>query len=167
MTKLLKTLIVSTLLLAASAPTLALEAAQGRPILTINGLIAEKNAGAEAQFDSRMIDALPQVKMTVPTPWYKTAQTFEGPLFRDVLKAVGANGKKLYVVALNDYAAEIPLSDLSKYDVILARKVNGKVLSVRDKGPLFVMYPFTKNPELQTKDIYSRCVWQVNRIRVE
>lgn len=145
----------------------ALDKPQGRAILTITGLVSEKNAGSEVQLDSKMIDALPQVKMTVPTPWYKTAQTFEGPLFRDVLKAAGAHGKKLYVVALNDYAAEIPLSDLSKYDVILARKINGKVLSVRDKGPLFVMYPFSKNPELQTKDIYSRCVWQVNRIRVE
>ncbi|MFC3533139.1 molybdopterin-dependent oxidoreductase [Vogesella facilis] len=167
MTTLFKALLTSSLLLTASSAALALDKPQGRAILTINGLVAEKNAGNETRFDSRMIDALPQVKMTVSTPWYKTAQTFEGPLFRDVLKAAGANGKKLYVVALNDYAAEIPLSDLAKYDVILARKVGGKVLSVRDKGPLFVMYPFHKNPELQTKDIYSRCVWQVNRIRVE
>jgi hypothetical protein len=84
-----------------------------------------------------------------------------------VLKAAGSRGSKLYVVALNDYAAEIPLADLEKYDVILARKINGKVLTVRDKGPLFVMYPFDKKPELRTKEIYSRCVWQVNRIRVE
>lgn len=163
---------LNTALLAATLLTVplaahALDKPQGRAILTLTGLVSEKNAGNDVQFDSKMIDALPQVKMTVPTPWYKTAQTFEGPLFRDVLKAAGANGKKLYVVALNDYAAEIPLNDLSKYDVILARKINGKVLSVRDKGPLFVMYPFSKNPELQTKDIYARCVWQVNRIRVE
>ncbi|SCK25448.1 molybdopterin-dependent oxidoreductase [Vogesella sp. LIG4] len=154
------------ILFTAAASVQALDKPQGRPILTLSGLVA-KNTGSDTQFDSQMIDALPQVKMTVATPWYKTAQTFEGPLFRDVLKAAGASGKRLYVVALNDYAAEIPLSDLNKYDVILARKVNGKVLNVRDKGPLFVMYPFDKHPELQTKDIYSRCVWQVNRIRVE
>lgn len=163
----LNTALLAATLLALPLAAHALDKPQGRAILTLSGLLSEKNAGNDVQFDSKMIDALPQVKMTVPTPWYKTAQTFEGPLFRDVLKAAGANGKKLYVVALNDYAAEIPLSDLSKYDVILARKINGKVLSVRDKGPLFVMYPFSKNPELQTKDIYSRCVWQVNRIRVE
>ena len=57
---------------------------------------------------------LPQQKLTVETPWYKEAQTFEGPLFRDVMKEVGIKGKKLYVVALNDYAAEIPLADLEK-----------------------------------------------------
>lgn len=157
----------SCLLALQSATALALEKPAGHPIVTISGQITEKNSGANAVFDSAMLDKLPQVKMTVPTPWYKEEQTFEGPLFRDVLKATGSKGSKLYVVALNDYAAEIPLADLEKYDVILARKINGKTLTVRDKGPLFIMYPFDKKPELRNKESYSRCVWQVNRIRVE
>jgi len=159
--------LLAAVLVVSSTCSLALDKPSGRAILTVSGLIAEKNVGNDAQFDAAMLDKLPQQKMTVETPWYKTAQTFEGPLFRDVLKAAGAKGKKLYVVALNDYAAEIPLADLEKHDVILARKIDGKVLNVRDKGPLFIMYPFDKKPELRTKDIYSRCVWQVNRIRVE
>jgi hypothetical protein len=166
MSKFARTLLAAALVVSATH-ALALDKPAGRPILTVSGLIAEKNAGNDAQFDAAMLDKLPQHKMTVETPWYKTAQTFEGPLFRDVLKATGIKGKKLYVVALNDYAAEIPLADLEKHDVILARKIDGKVLNIRDKGPLFIMYPFDKKPELRTKDIYSRCVWQVNRIRVE
>lgn len=167
MLKIVRTLLAGSLVVVFSANAFALDKPTGRPILTVSGLISEKNASNDAQFDAAMLDKLPQQKMTVETPWYKTAQTFEGPLFRDVLKATGIKGKKLYVVALNDYAAEIPLADLEKYDVILARKINGKVINVRDKGPLFIMYPFDKKPELRTKDVYSRCVWQVNRIRVE
>ena len=167
MLKFVRILLAGSLAVVFSANAFALDKPSRRPILTVSGLISEKNAGNDAEFDTAMLDKLPQQKMTVETPWYKTAQTFEGPLFRDVLKATGIKGKKLYVVALNDYAAEIPLADLEKYDVILARKINGKVLHVRDKGPLFIMYPFDKKPELRTKDIYSRCVWQVNRIRVE
>lgn len=167
MLKIVRTLLAGSLVVVFSANAFALDKPTGRPILTVSGLISEKNASNDAQFDAAMLDKLPQQKMAVETPWYKTAQTFEGPLFRDVLKATGIKGKKLYVVALNDYAAEIPLADLEKYDVILARKINGKVINVRDKGPLFIMYPFDKKPELRTKDVYSRCVWQVNRIRVE
>ncbi|MFN4235935.1 MAG: molybdopterin-dependent oxidoreductase [Vogesella sp.] len=167
MLKFVRHALAAALLVTASTSAMALEAAKGRPILTVSGLISEKNAGNDVQFDAAMLDKLPQHKLTVETPWYKEAQTFEGPLFRDVMKQVGMKGKKLYVVALNDYAAEIPLSDIEKYDVVLARKINGKVLSVRDKGPLFIIYPFDKKPELRTKEIYSRCVWQVNRIRVE
>lgn len=167
MLKFARTLLAGSLVVVFSANAFALDKPSGRPILTVSGLISEKNVSNDAQFDAAMLDKLPQQKMTVETPWYKAAQTFEGPLFRDVLKATGIKGKKLYVVALNDYAAEIPLADLEKYDVILARKINGKVINVRDKGPLFIMYPFDKKPELRTKDVYSRCVWQVNRIRVE
>jgi len=167
MTTFAKNLLLSSLLFVAASTALALDKPAGRPIVTLSGQIAEKNAGEEAQLDAAMLDKLPQHSLQVETPWYKGAQTFEGPLFRDVLKTVGIKGKKLYVVALNDYAAEIPLSDIEKYDVILARKINGKVLTVRDKGPLFIMYPFDKKPELRNKETYSRCVWQVNRIRVE
>jgi len=167
MAKIAPALLLGALLALSSLSAQALEKTKGHAIVTITGQITEKNSGADAQFDAAMLDKLPQVKITVPTPWYKEEQTFEGPLFRDVLKAAGSKGSKLYVVALNDYAAEIPLADLEKYDVILARKINGKVLTVRDKGPLFVMYPFDKKPELRTKEIYSRCVWQVNRVRVE
>jgi hypothetical protein len=150
----------------ASPLTYALDAPKGRTIVTLSGAISDKNVGDTAQLDAAMLDRLPQVKMTVPTPWSKTPQTFEGPLLRDVLKLVGAQGRTLKVLALNDYAAEIPMQDLVQYDVVLARKVDGKVLTVRDKGPLFVMYPFHKHPALQTKAFYSRCVWQVNRIQV-
>jgi hypothetical protein len=166
MPKIPRTLLVITMMLAAGV-TYALDKPVGRAILTVSGEVSQTNAGKEAQFDAAMLDKLPQHKLTVETPWYKGAQTFEGPLLRDVANAVGIKGKKLYVVALNDYAAEIPMDDIKKYDVVLARKLNGKVLGVRDKGPLFIMYPFDKHPELRVKDIYNRCVWQVNRIRVE
>lgn len=166
MLKFARTLLTVSMMLAATAAS-ALDKPAGRAILTVGGEISQLNAGKEAQFDAAMLDKLPQHKLTVETPWYKGAQTFEGPLLRDVAEAVGIKGKKLYVVALNDYAAEIPMEDLKKYDVVLARKINGKVLAVRDKGPLFIMYPFDKDPELRTKEIYGRCVWQVNRIRVE
>lgn len=144
----------------------ALDAPKGRAIVTLSGAIASKNVGETAQLDAAMLDSLPPVKMTVPTPWSKTPQTFEGPLFRDVLRLVGAKGTTLKVVAINDYVADIPMQDLERYDVVLARKVDGKVLTVRDKGPLFVIYPFHEHPALQTKEFYGRCVWQVNRIQV-
>jgi hypothetical protein len=90
----------------------------------------------------------------------QTGRNFEGPLFRDVLKAAGSRGSKLYVVALNDYAAEIPLADLEKYDVILARKINGKVLTVRDKGRCLSCIPSTRSrncaPRKSTPAAYGR-----------
>jgi hypothetical protein len=59
------------------------------------------------------------------------------------------------------------MSDATDYGIILARRVDGKALSVRDKGPLFLMYPFDAYAELRRDDLYSRAVWQIRHIAVE
>ena len=82
------------------------------------------------------------------------------------MQTVGANGERLVAVALNDYSAELPMEDVAKYNVILALKRNGEYMPVRDKGPLFIVYPFDSNPDLKNQKFYSRSVWQLARIEV-
>ena len=45
MLKLVRHIVAATLILGAASPALALDAATGRPILTVSGQIANKNAG--------------------------------------------------------------------------------------------------------------------------
>lgn len=66
------------------------------------------------------------------------------------------------ITAPNDYTTVIPLSDFKKYNVILALKVNGEYMRIRDKGPLFVVYPYDSLPELNTQIYYSRSANQQN-----
>ena len=42
--------------------------------------------------------------------------------------------------------------------------IDGKPIGVREKGPLFVMYPFDERPELRTSVHFSRCIWQLKSI---
>jgi hypothetical protein len=121
----------------------------------------------EVQLDDEHFDKIPQISMTVQTPWYQTPQTFEGPLLRDVLKLAGINDGDIKLTALNDYTIKFPVSDAFKYDVILARKRNGKIMTVRDKGPLFLMYPFHQHAELLKPEYFRRSSWQLNRIKAE
>jgi hypothetical protein len=50
--------------------------------------------------------------------------------------------------------------------VILAIKRNGEYMSVRDKGPLFVIYPYDSSPDLKSQTYYARSAWQVAKIDV-
>ena len=143
------------------------EAPQGAVILTISGKIGIKNSADAALFDAALLDALPQHSFVSTTPWLKNPATFTGPLLKDVLQALKAQGTNLKALALNDYKVDIPLDDAFKFDVILTRKVDGKVLTVREKGPIFMMYPFERFPQLKTDIYYSRCVWQLKSLRVE
>jgi hypothetical protein len=143
------------------------EPPQGAVILTVSGKIRVKNSPGAALFDAALLDALPQHSFVSATPWLKNPATFTGPLLKDVLKALKAQGTHLKALALNDYKIDIPLDDAFKFDVILARKVDGRVLTVREKGPIFVMYPFERFPELKTDIYYSRCIWQLKSLSVE
>lgn len=138
-----------------------------KPILTISGKISITNRNNTAQFDRAMLESLGMVTVETTGPWYEGTAKFEGVSLDKLMKRVGASGERVSVVALNDYSSDIPVEDFSKYNVILAIKRNGEYMPVRDKGPLFVIYPFDDNPELKNQTIYGRSVWQVAKIIVK
>jgi len=101
------------------------------------------------------------------TIWTEGMQTFEGVALVDLLAAIEAEGANLRAIALNDYAVDIPVSDAVEGGPIVAFLRNGETMSLRDKGPLWVIYPFDSSPEYQTEQIYSRSIWQLDRIEVQ
>lgn len=147
-------------------PAAALEAPQGPVVLTVSGRVRNPNDGGSAKFDMAMLAALPQHSFATRTPWYAQARRFTGPLLREVLKAAGASGTALRLIALNDYRVDMPFDDTQRHDVLLARLLDDQPMAVRDKGPLFVVYPFDTRPELRSAVYYSRSAWQLRTIEV-
>ena len=145
----------------------SLAAPADKPILTVSGKISETNKDNTAQFDRAMLESLGTVTVETTTPWYNGPVKFEGVSLDKLMKQVGASGDRVAVVALNDYSSEIPMEDFAKYNVILALKRNGEYMPVRDKGPLFIIYPFDSKPELKSQTFYGRAVWQVAKIVVK
>jgi len=143
-----------------------LPAPVGEVVLTVEGSIANTNGEGRAAFDLAMLDALPQRTTTTKTPWYDGEESFSGPVVEMLLEAVGATGTTVTVRALNDYSADIPIADFKANPVILASRLNGEVLSIRDKGPLFVIYPFDLDPALYNEIYFGRSVWQVTSLTV-
>jgi hypothetical protein len=150
-----------------SAAALALDKPAGKVVLTISGAVGLANSGTNAVFDMAMLEKLPQKSFTTQTPWYPKPVTFTGPLLRDVLAAAGAKGGKIVAVALNDYKTDIPFDDATKFDPIVARLLDNKPMSIREKGPLFIVYPFDTAAELRTEMYYNRSAWQLSSLRVQ
>ncbi len=148
----------------AYAATLA--APTERAVLTITGKIAVTNKDNTAQFDRPMLESLGMVAVETTTPWHEGKVKFEGIPVDKLMKQVGATGDRVVVTALNDYTTEIPMEDFAKYKVILAIKRNGEYMPVRDKGPLFIIYPYDSDPELKSQTYYARSAWQVAKIDV-
>ncbi len=139
---------------------------QGPVVLTVFGNITHTNGDGVAQFDLDMLAALEQRSTTANTPWFDGPRDFDGPLATAILDAVGANGSAMRVIALNDYSANVPIEDTRSFPVVFATHLNGQVMSVRDKGPLFLIYPFDEFPELFNEIYFGRSVWQITQIEV-
>jgi hypothetical protein len=138
-----------------------------KPILTVSGKISATNKDATAQFDRAMLEALGIASFSTNTPWYQEPVKFEGVPLAKLMDAVGASGERIVAIALNDYSAEVPMEDVHKFCVLLSLNRDGEYMTVRDKGPLFIIYPFDSNPDLKAQKYYSRSVWQVARIEVK
>ncbi len=152
---------------AAAAPVdTPLASPTGPVVLTVGGALRNANRDGRATFDMAMLEKLPQVSFSTQTPWYPQARKFTGPLLRDVLAAAGAQGRVIEARALNDYRVTLPAGDIERYDVIVARLLDDKPMAVRDKGPLFLIYPFDRAPELRNSVFYGRSAWQLTHLEL-
>eukprot|EP01037_Dinobryon_pediforme_P014826 gene14826-14961_t len=136
-------------------------------LLTLSGAITAHNSDADVVLDLAMLKALPVISFKTHTTWTPGENTFTGVPLKALLEYVGAKGKMLHAVALNDYAVDIPVSDAVVDGPIVAYEFNGQKMSIRDKGPLWIVYPFDSKGTYQTEQIYTRSIWQLSQIVVK
>ena len=111
------------------------------------------------------LEALPQTTVVTENEFANGKVAYRGPLMRDVLAQLGLDDvAEVRLVAANDYFVDIPTEDFRAYDAILAMEADGKRLSRREKGPLWLMYPISDHPELNDRIYQRRLIWQVVRI---
>lgn len=153
-------------LMATAALAEALPEPDGAVILTVTGSIERTNGDGTARFDLAMLQAMDPVAIETTTIWTEGVQSFRGVPLSRLLAALEAEGEVIAASALNDYMVEIPLADAVEGGPILAFEQNGRLLSVRDKGPLWVIYPYDSVPQYQTETVYVRSIWQLARLEI-
>lgn len=144
----------------------ALDKPEGKVILTVSGAINVSNSDQGAEFDLAMLEALPQYSITTHTPWSNGSYTYQGFSAVDLVMSLGSESKQLQVMALNDYIAEIPLSDFIENKAIFAIFQDGQPIEVRKLGPIIVIYPYDELEDLKSETYYGRSVWQVSKINM-
>lgn len=110
--------------------------------------------------------AMGQDVIMTSTPWTEGVQTFEGVALSTLLAKLNVTSGTMYMYAVNDYRIEVPLSDAKSDGPIIAYATNGEPMPLRDKGPLWLVYPYDSNADFRSETIYSRSIWQLNRIEI-
>jgi hypothetical protein len=122
--------------------------------------------GAEIlELTMEQIQALKQHTIVTANEFTNGPVSYTGPLARDVLEQLALDSvDTVRFTAANDYYIDVPTEELHRYDVVLALEADGQRLSRRDKGPLWLMYPISDNPELAGPVYNARLIWQVVRV---
>lgn len=139
---------------------------KGEVILTVSGEISQVNIDETAQFDLEMLQALPEHSFTTTTIWTDGPQEFLGVELSVIAELIGFSGDTLSASAVNDYSVDIPISDAVQGRALIAYLRNESPMPLRDKGPLWIVFPYDSSPDFQSETIYSRSIWQLNRIAV-
>ena len=152
------------LLLPAAASEAGLPAPSGPVILRVLGDIENANQGEAAAFDRDMLEALGMETLVTQTAWTEGEVIFEGVRGSRLLEALGDHGDQILAKAINDYSVEIPAADFETNDLFIALKMNGRYMRVRDKGPIWIIYPFSERPELDVGTYRNRSIWQLEQL---
>lgn len=144
-------------LIIALLPTFALA---NDVLLTVTGL------GEPRHLDLAALEAMGAAEFTTTTTWTDGEQTFRGVPLVAFLENLGVTEGTMKATAINDYAIDIPVTDAVENGPMIAFARNGELMSVRDKGPLWIVYPYDMNPDYRSEVYYSRSIWQLDRIEI-
>jgi len=142
-------------------------APQGRSVLRL-----QPAGDVQAQAcDLQALERLPARDITTALPpalGLAGEHRWTGVPLRHLVEQLGGGERsRIVLTALNDYAVEIPWSDLLRYNPVLAYRRDGQRMGIRDKGPLILIYPFDAHPALQQgQDYVNRTIWQVHAVSV-
>jgi len=135
----------------------------------IDGLIltVESASNEPIFYTLASFDDMAQTEISTSNEFVSGLVTYSGPLARELVAKVGGDPQSTVVLtATNDYQISVPAKDFFDYDVVLATRMDGEILSRRDKGPIWLMYPISSHAELRDSSVNSKLIWQLVKMEV-
>lgn len=160
MTKRLSTM-VAILAISATLQVSSASVAKDNVRLTVYN----QTTGKVFTFTDAELAAMPQSTIKTETIWTEGQQKFSGPSLNVVLDVTDWNGGDLKITALNDYSVNYSANLVEAEVPILAIRQNNKTISVREKGPIWLMFPFGE-AEYRREELFALSVWQINRLDI-
>lgn len=137
------------------------------PLRAETVLVVTKPDGGEASLSFSDLEAMPRVTFKTATLWTDGVQEFSGVPLKRLLQDIGITDGTVQAVALNDYSITIPVSGLEDHAPIIADRIDGKKFGRRDKGPLWIVYPYDADAKYRSEETYGRSVWQLVKLTAQ
>ena len=119
------------------------------------------------QYTLQQLQQLPQHEIQTKIPWAAGTHIYKGPYLEDVFALAKVKGHWLTLHGLDQYQISFNYLNIKKFKPILALQVDGKLLTIRSKGPIWVILPLDDYKELNAAIYHDYMVWQLVKINVE
>lgn len=160
-------LIASVFLILAEVATAKNDTSPDEPDLLHVAIIEDDGAVSRSiKFDRSRLEALPQQEFATSTIWTVEDHSFSGPSLHDVLVEADVTGTTVHLIAANGYEVRMAWEEIEKTVPIVATRIDGAPYSVRQKGPLWIIFPYDQNPRYRTEAFYALSIWQLTDVRV-
>lgn len=135
-------------------------------VLTVSGQISSTNLGDTLAFDIETLEKLRLVQYEVDDPWMQEKVTYSGVLLSDLLEVAGASDSatEVMALALDGYAAPIPVSEIESWPVLLATQTNGAHMTIETSGPTRIIFPYDVHNDVTSARNMS--VWNLKSLEV-
>lgn len=128
-------------------------------------VVKDLSAGTETSYSEAELRALNTVSLSTTTPWTEGVQDFVGTPLADII-GTERGEHQIRLTAINDYVVTIPASAVEEDYPIVAYERNSMPMSVRDKGPYWLILPFDRDESFMTESMMSRSIWQLVMIEI-
>jgi len=130
------------------------------PALTVSGPALDRSV----TLTRSALQDLPRTEYVTTTIWTKGPQHFVGVTLRSLLDHLDIEAETLEFTAVNDYSITVPVIDIGQDNPMIAYARNDGPMSLREKGPFWLVYNYDSDPVFRTETVYSRSIWQLDRI---
>lgn len=111
------------------------------------------------------LENLPPTEYAVLDPYLKKRVVYRGVLLKNLVAKYARPGtKRIRLRAIDEYKAEFIKEEWVRFDIMLATRMNGNRMGIRENGPARIVLPYDTAKGINKTLYKPRWIWQVNRI---
>lgn len=129
-------------------------------------LVGEINSNAPQYITAQQLDEqFKTLKFTVYNPWEKQEDSYEGIFLDQLAKHYAKDSiEKIVIKAIDDYTITFEKELYMNERILLAYKVNGEFISVRDKGPMRIIFVDYDSSKKKYELNLAKWLWMIKTI---
>ncbi len=97
-------------------------------------------------------------------PWEKRKEIYTGIWVTDLIKKYGQGAHSLTLTAIDNYQVTLKDEDWQNLRILLATKVNGQYIDVKNKGPMRVVFPDYNAADKRYELSLPKWLWMIKQL---